>query len=94
MASTEHHMNRYVIAVAATRSATGVFEPVPKHATTWIYKTVSQSGDMWGLRFEFQQPPETLETFVRDGKMLRARGAGPVTVCGFTAQLPFDRRCP
>jgi hypothetical protein len=51
---------------------------------------------MWGLRFEFEQTPQTLEVFRRDGDRLSGSGAGSVTITTpdgetFTEKMPFDR---
>ena len=73
----------------------GLFEPVPESASDWTYKTVSQSGDMWGLHFLFTQPPMELQTFRRDEAHLSGQGEGELTIrtpagCTFALTLPFE----
>jgi S-formylglutathione hydrolase FrmB len=75
----------------------GLFKPVPRPPDRWTYKTVSQRGRMWDLRFRFADPPQSLETFVRRGRTLRGYGTGRVRLRGdsgqsFKATLPFKRR--
>ena len=77
----------------------GLFGPVDEDPENWTYKTVSQTGDMWGLRFKFGEPPGEVETFVRDGQSLRGKGSGSVTIDtpsgqSFTETLPFVRQFP
>ena len=77
----------------------GLFASVPEYPTSWTYKTVSKTGEMWDLRFAFGQPPQTLETFTRAGRRLRGDGAGTVhlwtsTGCEVDATLPFDLELP
>jgi S-formylglutathione hydrolase FrmB len=73
----------------------GVFEPVPTRPASWSYRTVSQEGRMWDLRFRFTTAPDVLETFIRDGDRLRGQGRGEVRLrtaagCQLDATLPFD----
>jgi S-formylglutathione hydrolase FrmB len=75
------------------------FAPVAERPDAWTYETVAQSGEAWDLRFRFATPPESLETFRRDGRRLRATGSGAVTIetadgCGLTAPVPFDLTLP
>ena len=77
----------------------GPFGVVDEDPTDWRYDTVAQTGEMWGLAFRFERPPETLESFVRHGRTLSASGGGAVTVetadgCRFSATLPFSRELP
>jgi S-formylglutathione hydrolase FrmB len=77
----------------------GLFEPVDENPQNWTYKTVSQTGDMWGLRFAFAEPPDVVETLARDGQYLRGEGSGSVTIDtpsgeSFTETLPFVRQFP
>ncbi len=79
--------------------AWGLFKPVPEEPRSWSYRTVSQRGEMWGLRYAFRAPPSGLADFERTGARLRGRGAGTVTLeyaagCALTAALPFDRSLP
>jgi len=79
--------------------AWGLFRPVPEAPATWIYRTVAQTGDAWGLRYRFAAAPAGVAELSRRGTRLRAQGAGKLTVenpagCSFTARLPFDRALP
>ncbi|HEV7733707.1 MAG TPA: alpha/beta hydrolase-fold protein [Candidatus Binatia bacterium] len=79
--------------------AWGFFGPVPKRPRHWVYRTVATAGEMWGLRFEFAEPPATVVDFDRAGPTLSATGTGTVEIsgprnCHFTADLPFERRLP
>jgi S-formylglutathione hydrolase FrmB len=77
----------------------GFFKPVPAAPLQWTFQTASQTGDAWGFRYTFAQPPDQLITFRRDGGTLSATGSGTVTIrmpAGgrFTATLPFERAIP
>jgi S-formylglutathione hydrolase FrmB len=77
----------------------GFFKPVPEAVTKWTLRTASQTGDAWGFRFTFAQPPTSLITFKREGNSMGATGNGTVTIrtpkgARFTAKLPFDRAIP
>ena len=77
----------------------GLFAPVVEHPANWTYKTVSKSGEMWDLKFEFMQPPPALATFTRTGTRLRGEGVGTVHLttsqgCGLDATLPLDIDLP
>jgi hypothetical protein len=77
----------------------GFFKPVPETPTTWSLQTASRTGDAWGFRFSFAQPPTGLVTFRRTGARIAATGSGSVTVrtpngARFSASLPFDRAIP
>jgi S-formylglutathione hydrolase FrmB len=79
--------------------AWGFFKPVSDHPSRWTYRTVTQHGEMWGLRFEFIAAPEEVETFRAAEGRLAGGGSGTVTIhndagCGFTAELPFDVALP
>ncbi len=79
--------------------AWGLFRPVDEHPSSWTYRTVSRSGDMWGLRFRFASQPDTVESFRLSGGTLSASGAGSVTIdtpdgCRLRAGLPFSRHIP
>lgn len=76
-----------------------LFGPVPAAPRAWTYSTVSQHAQAWDLQLDFAAPPDALETFTRDGRVLRATGAGTVRVKArgaraFVAALPFTRRIP
>jgi S-formylglutathione hydrolase FrmB len=77
----------------------GFFEPVKRNPSTWAYRTVAQRGQMWGFRFRFAAPPETVESFTRQGRRLAGEGGGSVSIrtpagCEFKAALPFEREVP
>jgi hypothetical protein len=79
--------------------AWGFFAPVAQDPAQWTYRTVAQTGDMWGLRYRFAAPPEAVEEFARDGSSLSGKGSGTVTIvtragCELTAALPFQRELP
>ncbi|HEX8207113.1 MAG TPA: alpha/beta hydrolase family protein [Solirubrobacteraceae bacterium] len=91
---------------AALRDAIAwdLFAPVPEEPPAWTFRTVAQTGDAWGLRFAFDEPPAGVVTLAREGGRLRASStaaspADRVTLrsargCGFTTTLPFDRPLP
>jgi S-formylglutathione hydrolase FrmB len=75
----------------------GFFKPVPERPRSWTYRTIATSGEMWGLRFRFAEPPSTIAQFERDGRVLQAQGAGSVALrgprgCRLAEDLPFERR--
>jgi S-formylglutathione hydrolase FrmB len=77
----------------------GFFKPVPSAPTAWKLQTASQTGDAWGFRFAFKDPPSELITFSRLGNRIAATGSGRVTVRApnggrLTADVPFDRAIP
>ena len=77
----------------------GFFEPVKRNPSAWSYRTVARQGHMWGFRFRFAAPPETVETFTRQGRALGGEGSGTVSIrtpggCEFKAALPFERELP
>ena len=77
----------------------GLFEAVPEKPSRWTYRTVAQTGEAWGLRFAFAEPPAELETFRRDGNVLTGEGSGRLTIttesgCELTATLPFELELP
>ena len=77
----------------------GFFKPVASSSTTWTERTASQTGNAWGFRWRFAQPPTELITFKRDGGTIAATGSGTVTVTApngarFTETLPFERPIP
>jgi hypothetical protein len=86
---------------AALRDAIAwdLFKPVAEDPSSWTYRTVAQTGDAWGLRFHFDEPPGAVVTLARDGSRVRGDGSGRVELhnergCGFTTTLPFDRPLP
>ncbi len=77
----------------------GFFAPVVESPGDWTYRTVAQTGDMWGLSYRFDAPPEELETFTRAGDRLAGAGSGTVSIrtragCALTATLPFELQLP
>jgi S-formylglutathione hydrolase FrmB len=48
--------------------------------TQFTYRTMAPHGNAWGLGFRFATPPSDVMTLTRDGQMLRATGAGTVTI--------------
>ncbi|HET6829981.1 MAG TPA: alpha/beta hydrolase-fold protein [Solirubrobacterales bacterium] len=77
----------------------GFFRPVAERPRRWRYRTIAESGNMWGLRFRFARPPSKVAEFERSGRTLSATGSGKVRIrgrrrCRFGARLPFDRRLP
>ena len=86
---------------AALRDAIAwdLFAPVPEAPEAWTYKTVAQTGEAWGLRFAFDEPPADVVTLSRAGDRVRGEGRGRVSLrtargCGFETALPFDRPLP
>jgi diacylglycerol O-acyltransferase / trehalose O-mycolyltransferase len=72
-----------------------VFEPVADSPRDWTYKTVSRTGDAWGLRFAFASPPDAVQSLARSGNVLRGEGSGPIGIrgengCQINATLPFE----
>jgi S-formylglutathione hydrolase FrmB len=89
----------YVNEDLATAIRWDLFKPVPERPTSWTYRTVAQTGEAWGLRFAFAEPPEEVETLRWDAPILSARGGGRITIttetgCELTATLPFERELP
>jgi hypothetical protein len=79
--------------------AWGLFKPVPERPRRWTYRTVARSGEMWGLRFRFAEPPRAVAVFKRAGRVLTATGRGTVRIragrgCRLSGALPFRRRLP
>jgi hypothetical protein len=77
----------------------GLFRGVTENPTEWTFHTVSRTGDAWGFRYEFSEPPKTVETLSRKGSRLSGDGGGVVRVCAanggqFTDALPFDEPVP
>lgn len=87
---------RYDLRTAIRR---GLFRPSKALPGAWHYKTVSQRGRMWNLRYSFAKPPTQVIDFERSGRRLQAKGSGRVTIsngrgCRLTAKLPFRRTFP
>lgn len=75
------------------------FKPVPNAPTSWTLQTAAQTGDAWGFRFTFTDPPAGLVTFRREGGRIGASGSGTVKIkapngATFEATLPFERAIP
>ncbi|HEX2086417.1 MAG TPA: alpha/beta hydrolase family protein [Solirubrobacteraceae bacterium] len=76
-----------------------LFAPVEDAPAAWDYRTVAQTGDAWGLRYRFEEPPADVVTLSRAGDRVRGSGRGRIELrnergCGFTTTLPFDRPLP
>jgi hypothetical protein len=76
-----------------------LFAPADDAPEKWTYRTVAQTGEAWGLRFEFAEPPAAVETLRRDGSVVSGEGEGLVTItteggCELTVALPFSRELP
>ena len=76
-----------------------LFEPVPERPARWTYRTVAQSGEAWGLRFAFAEPPAEVETLRWESPVLSGEGSGRVTIttesgCELTARSPSSARSP
>jgi hypothetical protein len=74
----------------------GPFKAVAERPSRWTHKTVAVSGNVFGFRFSFAEPPDTLITFRRSGGRLSASGSGTVAIRTpdgrrFTATVPFSR---
>ena len=77
----------------------GLFRPlVTRSPRAWRYRTVSQRGRMWRLRYRFAKPPTEVVDFTRRGRRLSATGSGRVTItaagCGVSKKLPFRTQFP
>jgi S-formylglutathione hydrolase FrmB len=80
----------------------GFFETVEERPQSWSFRTVTQFGRAWDVRFGFASPPGEVVTFRRRGRILSATGSGTVRVRivglgrrgAFTASLPFERILP
>lgn len=76
-----------------------LFKWVPEAPGRWTYRTVAQAGEMWGLAYRFERPPEAVASFSFEDGTLAADGTGTVTIetqdgCRFSAALPFRRVLP
>ena len=85
-------------AFAAAR-AWGFFEPVPEAPHRWTYRTIATTGEAWGLRFRFAQPPSNVVVLRRAGDALRVSGHGRLELrgpegCHVELDLPYDGRLP
>ena len=77
--------------------ASNPFAAVPINPPSWRYATTDRSGDAWGWRFSFSQPPTTVETFEYSNGTLRLTGAGKVVLDSpsghrFRGSLPLSIR--
>lgn len=73
----------------------GLFEDVAESPPGWEYRTVSERGRAWGLRFAFRDPPPSVSTIRRAGDTYAAEGEGALEICGrdglgFSRELPFS----
>lgn len=77
----------------------GFFRRVADEPERWTYTTVGARGRMWGLRFRFEDPPDEVVTFTREGARLSADASGKVTIRSpggevLREKLPFSHRLP
>jgi S-formylglutathione hydrolase FrmB len=77
----------------------GLFGLVRRHPREWEYTTINQHNRAWGLRIDFQKPPDELATFRRSGPFLNGDGSGTVRIRfpggkRRTAKLPFRMKLP
>ncbi len=77
----------------------GIFGRVNESTTSWSFKTVSQHGRMWGLRYGFSASLDDIAVFERSGDVLTGVGRGTVTLSTnrghvFTVPLPFRVSLP
>ena len=77
----------------------GFFKPVPSAPTAWAYNTAAQTGNAWGFKWAFTEPPSGLITFRRNGNRIAATGSGTIMMrapngASFKSALPFDRPIP
>lgn len=77
----------------------GLFAPVPEAPERWRYRTIATSGEMWGLRFRFDEPPPAVVDFERFGPILTATGSGTVVIdgpigCSVRLTLPVEQQLP
>ncbi|MEK6276572.1 MAG: alpha/beta hydrolase family protein [Actinomycetota bacterium] len=54
------------------------FGPVERRPRSWTFDTVAETGEMWGLRFRFFDPPATLAHFSMEGRRLELTTGGTV----------------
>jgi S-formylglutathione hydrolase FrmB len=85
-------------AFAAAR-AWGFFKPVPRRPRQWSYRTIATEGEMWDLRFRFDEPPPAVVEFTRSDRALAATGEGRVLIhgrpgCWVSVDLPFEIELP
>ena len=77
----------------------GFFEPVPEDPWRWTYETVATTGEVWGLRFRFAEPPASVVTMRRVGSRLTVSGHGQLELtgsggCRMALELPYDGTLP
>lgn len=73
------------------------FGAVPPPTADWTYLTVAQTGEAWGMRFQFARQPKRLVTIRRRQGRLLIDGNGSVTLSRrgrspLSARLPFSGR--
>jgi S-formylglutathione hydrolase FrmB len=54
----------------------GLFKPVPTDPYGWTNETVATSGDLWGMTYQFAQPPSAVVRFTKSGSRLTISAAG------------------
>lgn len=54
----------------------GLFEPVVERPSDWVNDTVATHGELWDVGYRFDDPPDRVVRFDRDGGLLRVGAAG------------------
>ncbi len=54
----------------------GLFRPVVKRPSSWVYDTVATEGKSWDVRYHFDRPPDRIVRFRRAGHRLAISAAG------------------
>jgi S-formylglutathione hydrolase FrmB len=60
----------------AAMIAWGPFKPVLTDPSSWTNETVATSGQLWDIAYRFDQPPDAVVTFQRNGASLAISAAG------------------
>lgn len=85
-------------AFAAAR-AWGFWKGVSNRPRQWTYRTITSEGEMWGLRYRFDEPPAAVVEFTRSGRTLAGTGEGSAVIdgppgCSLRVDLPFELDLP
>src|SRR5690606_10282821 len=72
----------------------GFFGTAEADVDDWTYRTIQDQGVMWGIAYDFAEPPPSVVRFSQAGDRLSGSGAGTVTLtdadgCGAELTLPF-----
>ena len=86
------HAWQYFSRDVTTAVKWGLFKPVDEHPSHWVNRTVMQHGDLFGIRYLFDRPPDGLVRFQFDDGRLAARGASSAVTLDDGARLPDPRR--